>query len=147
MKAILRYGRFALLVPLLMWIFASSPALSGPSVTLSPASGHPKIKVNVSGSRFAAYEAVDVYFDTTDLLLVSTDGTGAFRKHQLTVPADALPGTHWITGVGRKSGDSAEAPFTVTTAWAEVGFSPHGKRNNPYENVITTGNASTLEIA
>src|SRR5205814_1393546 len=77
----------------------------------------------------------------------STDGTGAFSKHQLSVPADAVPGTHWITGVGRKSGDSAQAAFAVSTAWAEHGFSPRGKQNNPYENVITAGNASSLDIA
>ena len=147
MKAVLRYGSFALLFPLLMWLGATSPVFAGPSVVVSPASGHPNSKVNVSGSGFVAYEAVDIYFDTTDLLLVSTDATGAFGKHQLIVPANALPGTHWITGVGRKGGDSAQAPFAVTTVWAEVGFSPHGKRNNPYENVITTGNASNLDIA
>src|SRR5437016_11036196 len=148
MKAVLRYARFALLLPVLMWLAASSPAFAtGPSVTLSPAVGHPKIKTNVSGSGFGAYEAVDIYFDTTDMLLVSTDGNGAFGNHALTVPADALPGPHWITGVGRHSGYSAQAAFTVTTAWVEHGFSSRGKRDNPYENVITTGNVSTLDIA
>src|ERR1700730_9361377 len=105
MKAILRCARFALLVPLLLWLGATSPAFAGATVTLSPASGHPSIKTYVSGSGFTAHEPVDIYFDTTDMLLVFTDGTGAFKNRQLMVPAGALPGQHWITAIGRKNGD------------------------------------------
>jgi len=115
MKAILRYGRFALLVPLLMWIFASSPALSGPSVTLSPASGHPR-----SRSMSAAADLPPMkrwtFISTPRSVARFHRRHRSFRKHQLTVPADALPER---IGSRRRAQerDSAEAPFTVTTAW------------------------------
>jgi outer membrane protein assembly factor BamB len=132
---------------LLATIAWALPALALPSETLSPVAGHPKITTKVSGSGFVPGEGVDVYFDTADELLVIADGAGNFSGKELKVPADALPGTHWITALGRKDGEGAQAAFAVRTAWAEHGFSPNGKRNNPYENVITAGNVSTLDVA
>ena len=92
MRAVLRDGRFALLFPVLLWLAASAPAFAGASVTLSPNSGHPKITTSVSGSGFTPNEAVDIYFDTTDMILDVTDSSGNFGADKLRVPADALPG-------------------------------------------------------
>src|SRR4051812_29948859 len=96
------------------------PAVALPAETLSPVSGHPKITTKVSGSGFVPGEGVDIYFDTTDELLVIADGSGNFSGKELKIPADALPGTHWITALGRQDGEGAQAAFTVRTAWAEV---------------------------
>jgi hypothetical protein len=49
--------------------------------------------VTASGTGFSVFEAVDLYFDTDDLCLGVTDGTGAFSS-TLKVPSAALPGTH-----------------------------------------------------
>lgn len=128
------------------FLFAS-PALAAPSVTLSPAAGHPQQQFGVSGAGFSPNRAVDIYWDTTDEMLVSTNASGAFSSHQIQAPADALPGTHWVTAVERDNGASAQAAFFVRTIWAEHGFSARGKRFNPYENVISPANAARLDVA
>src|SRR5436305_12581790 len=66
-----------------LWLFSlavaaaltcSSTLAEAQTVAAGPNSGHPGQSVNVSGTAFGASEAVDVYFDTTDVLL---DGTNS----------------------------------------------------------------------
>jgi outer membrane protein assembly factor BamB len=123
-----------------------APVAAAPVLKMTPAIGHPKISTTVSGSGFTAGEAVDVYFDTTDKFIVFTDSTGKFPARAFTVPKDALPGTHWVTAVGRKSGDGLQRAFTVRTDWPQFGFEPRDRGRNPYENVIDASNAGTLDI-
>src|SRR5436305_576378 len=127
------------LIALITCISSASWA-TGPIIKLSPSSGHPKITDQVNGSGFTPYEAVDIYWDVTDVLLVATNGSGHFSNHPFTVPKDATPGQHWVTAVGRKSGNAAQATFNLTTEWAERGFDSRGKRTNPYENVLSANN-------
>src|SRR5215472_9399563 len=49
-----------------------------PSIVLSANSGHPAGTVTLSGAGFGAFEAVDLYFDTDDDALVTTNATGNF---------------------------------------------------------------------
>jgi outer membrane protein assembly factor BamB len=123
-----------------------SPAFAQ-ALKLTPASDHPTATDKLGGSGFGASEAVDIYFDTTEILLVVTTSTGAITTHQWTVPGSALPGQHWITAIGRKSGDAAQKPFTVETDWTQRGYGAHSKRTNPYENVLNATNVSSLDIA
>lgn len=95
-----------------------------PRVKLSPRTGPPTSTVKVSGTGFGAHRAVDIYFDTTDKALASTNGHGVFTSIPVSVPASAVPGTHYITAVQRHSGRSAQARFLVNTNWAQFGFSP-----------------------
>src|SRR5437868_6679017 len=127
--------------------FAPSAAWAAPSVTLSPDTDHPKATDKVSGAGFGAYKAIDIYWDTTDILLATTDGSGSFGPLKFKVPTDALPGEHWMAAVQRFKGVAAQAPFTVSTTWAEVGFKPTGTRNNPDENVLSTSSISQLDTA
>ena len=128
-------------------LLSASAALAAPSATLSPTTGHPKITVQVSGSGFGASEAVDVYFDTTDVLLGVTNASGAFATYALKIPADAAPGTHWITLIGRKSGDAAQKAFVERTDWLQYGFTGAGQHRNPYENVLSPASVSGLTLA
>jgi outer membrane protein assembly factor BamB len=126
----------------------AEPGLAAPALTMTPNSGgHPQVVRQISGTGFSANEAVDVYFDTTDQFLAVTDGSGAFANHELDIPKDALPGTHWITAVGRKTGDAVQKSFLVTTAWLQYGFDLHDRGRNPYENVIDESNVGTLDVA
>ena len=120
---------------------------AAPAVKLSPTSDHPTATDQVSGSGFGAFEAVDIYFDTTDMLLATTTATGTIPWHPWQVPADATPGEHWITAIGRHTGDAAQKPFIVSTDWPQQGYSPRGKRFNPYENVLNTTTAPGLDMA
>jgi len=118
-------------------------APAAPAVTLNPGVGPPTTQTAVTGANFGKNEVVDIYFDTTDLVLASTSGSGAFTQN-LQVPAAAAPGQHWITAVGRASGLSAQIPFTVQTDWAQFRYGPRHSGYNPFENVLSPANVSGL---
>jgi outer membrane protein assembly factor BamB len=119
---------------------------AGQTISLSPKFGPPTTKTNVSGSGFSPNSAVDIYFDTTDEILVITDGTGAIAKTILKTPASAVPGQHWVTAVQRSTGTGSQAAFTVQTNWAQQGFGPTHQGWNPYENVLNTSNVGSLDL-
>ncbi len=116
-----------------------------PGVVLSPSTGPPGTAVTVSGAGFSAFEAVDVYVDTTDEALVSASGTGNFAGITVAVPASAVPGAHYVTAVGRHSGRSAQAVFTVSTNWAQFRYSARHKGTNPFENVLSPGTVAGID--
>ena len=135
------------LVPLVFALMYSAALATRPTISLSRTGGHPKIKTEVSGSGFAPNEAIDIYFDTTDLLLVKADSIGNFGPHGLRIPATAAPGSYWITAVGRADGDATQTTFIVSTRWTSHGFNHVGDRHNPYENVISAANVNNLQPA
>ena len=128
----------------IMLLTFASLGFGQPKVTVSPKSNPPTTNVLVSGSGFSAYAAIDIYFDTTDEALASANASGSFSKISIPVPAPALPGTHWVTAVQR-SNDRAQTPFRVNTNWAEFGFTPKGKRFNPYENVLSPSTVGAID--
>jgi outer membrane protein assembly factor BamB len=132
----------------LLAVCAVFPAIGAQAetVALNPGLGPPTTAVAVSGTKFGANEGVDVYFDTTDLLLVVTNGTGSFSQ-TLAVLAGAQPGTHWVTAVGRKSGLIAQTPFLVRTNWAQFRNGVLHRGFNPFENVLYSYNVTGLNQA
>jgi outer membrane protein assembly factor BamB len=113
------------------------------TITLTPASGHPNLAITIAGTAFGASEAIDVYVDTVDTLLLVSTSAGAFSA-SVTIPATAQPGTHYVTAIGRKSGDAAQLAFKVTTPWKELGYGAAHLGWNPYENTLSTSNVSAL---
>jgi outer membrane protein assembly factor BamB len=122
---------------------ASQAAFAASVVTLTPTTNHPGAVITVSGTGFGAGEAVDVYFDTTDTLLLVSSSAGALTG-SITLPAAAVPGVHSVTAIGRQSGDAAQAPVTVSTAWLHFGFGQAHLAVNPYENVLSPSTAPAL---
>ena len=95
---------------------ASSPGLFTvtPGIALSAVSGPPGTTVTVAGAGFGAYEAVDIYVGTAEQALASASGTGNFAGIPVQIPASAPgSGTAYLTAVGRHSGLSAQAQFSV----------------------------------
>jgi outer membrane protein assembly factor BamB len=112
-------------------------------VKVAPSTPHPAQSVTVSGSGFGNSEAIDVYLDTADVLLLVSSGTGTLSG-PLSVPAATSPGVHYVTAVGRHSGVAAQSAFTVTTAWSQAGFGNAHLGLNPYENTLNSGNVNRL---
>jgi outer membrane protein assembly factor BamB len=112
-------------------------------VTPAPTSGHPGQAVSIKGSGFANSEAVDVYLDTTDTLLLVSSATGTLTG-SITIPADATPGPHSITAIGRRSTDAAQHALTVSTPWPQFGFGAAHVSVNPYENTLSTSTVPML---
>jgi outer membrane protein assembly factor BamB len=113
-------------------------------VASSPGIASPTAAATIYFSGFDAEEAVDLYFDTTDFALGVTTGTGVGNV-AVTIPATATPGNHFISAVGRKSGDAAQAVFTVRTDWMELGFRPNRRGRNPVENTLSPDNVDQLD--
>jgi len=89
-----------------------------PGIALSAPGGPPGMTVTVAGAGFAAEEAVDIYlgadFSLTDQALASATSGGTFSGIAAQIPVSAPnPGTAVLTAVGRHSGLSAQAQFSV----------------------------------
>jgi outer membrane protein assembly factor BamB len=139
----MRYlAKAALSAALAIWL---APALAATTLTATPATGHPSVAVTVTGAGYGDSEPVDVYFDTVDSALGVTSATGALSV-SLTIPASTQPGTHYITAIGRKSGDAVQKIFVVATAWIESGFGAGRLAWNSYENTLSTSVVSSLEL-
>ncbi len=124
---------------------------TNPAIIINPAVGPPTTTVSVSGSGFDPYAAVDIYFDLTDLVSVTTNGSGAFGGSlfggvAIQVPASAVPGTHWITAVERYGIRAAQKSFLVNTDWAEWHYDPGRTGANPYENVLSPATVGNLDL-
>jgi outer membrane protein assembly factor BamB len=130
---------------LLLLAATISEANAASVVTVTPVVPHPSQTITVTGSGFANSEAVDLYLDTTDVLLLVSSSTGTFTA-TLSVPAGAQPGKHYATAIGRRSTDAAQIAYTVTTPWAELGYGHAHYSVNPYENTLNTGNVASLGL-
>jgi glucose dehydrogenase len=125
---------------------------TNPAIIINPTVGPPTTTVLVAGSGFDPYAAIDVYFDTTDMALVVTNGAGGFgggsvqQGIAIQVPTSALPGNHWITAVERYGIKATQKPFLVRTDWAQFRFEPDHKGVNPYENVLSPLTVGNLDL-
>ncbi len=140
-----RNSKAALPATAALALLTAAPLAAAQTVALAPLAGHPTQAVTLSGSGFANSEAVDIYIDTTDTLLLVASPTGTLSG-AITIPATAQPGPHYITAIGRRSGDAAQKPFNVTTPWAQLSFGAAGQNNNIYENTISPSNVATLGL-
>jgi len=113
-------------------------------IALSKTVGPPKSTLAVSGTKFGATEALDIFFDLADLAIAATDGSGNFAGFVISVPASAVPGTHWVTAVGRHSGLAAQKPFLVQTDWPQFHRTTNHKGYNPVENVLSPSTVGGL---
>ncbi len=142
----IRYFRFfrAGVVGLAIFILGGTlAAQASTGVTLSPTTGPPSTVVAVSGTSFGDLEAVDVYVDQVDTALLVSSSTGKISG-SVTVPATASPGTHYITAIGRHTGDAAQAGFDVNTPWSELGFGAAHLSANPWENTLSTATVAAI---
>jgi outer membrane protein assembly factor BamB len=130
---------------LLAFVALGHAAIAAPSVKLSLASLPPNAPLGVTGAGFADSEAIDVYVDTVDTALLVSTATGTFSATE-RISAALQPGKHYITAIGRKSGDAAQTAFTVSTPWAEQGFGASGRAWNAWENTISPSNVGTLGL-
>jgi hypothetical protein len=129
------------------WALAgASSAQAAPRVTLSPAVGPPTTSVKVTGTGFQSTTSADVFFDTTDVAIATSNASGSITS-TITVPANAQPGNHWITIDERHGALAAQASFVVRTDWPQQGFGAQGRRYNADENTISPSNVSRLTLA
>jgi hypothetical protein len=124
-----------LLTAMIGALIAAPSAWGAPSTIVSPTTGPPSTSVRVTGAGFDPSTSVDVFVDTTDVALATSNASGAVSI-AITVPAGAQPGTHWITLDEGHTHPAAQAPFTVRTDWPQQGFGAQGRRYNALENTL-----------
>jgi hypothetical protein len=124
----------------------ATSASAATTATVSPTVGPPGASVTVHGTGFDASASVDVFYDTTDLALATSNASGAV-SFTITLPSTAQPGTHWITLDELRSHIAAQAPLAVQTDFPQGGFGPSGRSFNPFENTVNTGNVNQLTEA
>lgn len=107
-------------------------------------SAHPQATFTVSAGGFDKYSSVDIYLDTTDLVLATTNANG-YLTASVTVPATTTPGTHWITVDERANHMATQSSFSVNTDWLQGEFGPDARGLNPYEGTLGTANVAQLD--
>ena len=138
-------GISSLFGAILLTLMVQMPAQAATTVSVAPASQEPTKPVTVSGNGFGASEAIDVYLDSSDKLLLVSTASGTFSG-SLGLPASTLPGMHYATAIGRHSGLAAQYAFTVSTPWTQFGFGSARQGVNPYENVLSTSTSPSLGV-
>ena len=83
-----------------------------PEITLGAAQAEPGDDVTVTGTGFAADEAVEVRFADTDAVSVTADADGALSA-EVTVPDGTVDGDYAITAIGEVSNVEARANIRV----------------------------------
>jgi outer membrane protein assembly factor BamB len=121
---------------------AAAATRSSPALLLSPATAVPTQTIKSKGRGFTPSALITVDLDGTVLGTVTSSQTGRFVI-SVAVPSTTLPGPHTVTATD-SAGVVATAALTVSTPWAGFRFDTSGTGANPYENVITAENASTL---
>lgn len=79
-------------------------------------------QVTLSGGGFGAGETVEIWLNSTPVLLSSlpASASGTFST-TLTIPADAAPGAHTLVATGLSSGRSFSTPITITASGSSSG--------------------------
>lgn len=124
---------------------AAQARVAAADIKLSPSVGPPTSPATAKGRGFGASERVRIDFDGSFLAVAMADPAGKFAR-RVRIPAEAAPGPHVVTATGEDSGESAGATFLVRTDWRRFHFDSANTGHNPFENVLNTGNVSTLEV-
>ncbi len=106
-----------------------------PGAIASPATTHPGGKVTLTASGMDAYTSMDVFFDTADVALVTSNGSG-IASVTLNVPSSATPGKHWFTFDERSDHKAVQAAVTINTDWLQADYAFNGAGYNPYEGAL-----------
>ncbi len=116
------------------------------SITPNPVDASPSMQLSVSGSEFGPWEAVDIYFDSTDLALATTNNKGVFSDLLLLVPSSAAPGGHWITAIGRRTGLTSQTALAVHANWPQYRHDAQRSGYNSLENVLSPSTVRNLTL-
>ncbi len=148
----------AILLAFVLWLLPTPAAAASPHIYDVPNAGPPGSQVTTLGTGFDGNATIDIYFDTTHVDVVVTDKSGSFgmalraptiRQGGLAiqVPKDAVPGTHWITGVERITQLQAQVAFNVWADWPQFHLGPDRTGFNPYENVLSPQTVGDLAVS
>ena len=115
-----------------------------PGALAAPALVHPGANITVTASGMDPYTSMDVYFDTTDVALVASNGSG-IASLTLALPASATPVKHWITFDERSGHKAVQTPVTINTDWLQAAYGPGNAGYNPFEGALNSATVPNLD--
>lgn len=140
-------------------LFPNFATAQSPHIYDVPQAGPPGSRTQTVGNGWDPNATLDIYFDSTDVGVITTDNNGSFgmalraptiRQNGLTIqiPGDAVPGQHWITAVERITQLQAQVAFTVwsSTDWSQFHFGPDRSGLNPYETILSPNTVGNLAL-
>jgi len=116
-------------------------------IVLSASVGPPSTIVRVSGSGFTPGGGVSLLIDGAMQGTITASAQGTFIRAAVTVPADALPGTHEVQARDAALSSTVSQPFTVQTDWPSFRNGPTNLGVNATEHIISTANVGNLALA
>lgn len=140
------WRRWAAIIGGVVGALALPASASAATVAISSTSGSPTASVTLTASGFDPSASLDVYFDTTQIAIATTDAAGN-ATIGATVPASAQPGKHWFTLDERHANVAAQVAWTEQTNWITDGYGPSQRGFNPFENTLNTSNVGGLRLA
>jgi outer membrane protein assembly factor BamB len=147
------------LLVLSLCLFPTLAAAASPHIYDVPRTGPPGSQTTTVGNGWDPNATLDLYFDSTDVGLITTDSTGSFgmalkaptirqNGFAIQIPKDAVPGQHWITAVERITQIQAQVAFTVWTnnGWTQFHFGPDRTGFNPHETILSPNTVGNLAV-
>jgi hypothetical protein len=115
-----------------------------PGAVASPTLTHPGATITVTASGMDPYTSMDVFFDTTDVALTTSNGSG-IASLTIAVPTNALPIKHWVTFDERSNHKAVQTPVAINTDWLQANYSFNAAGYNPYEGALDSTSVPNLD--
>jgi hypothetical protein len=101
---------------------ATTTPVPGAGLSTSPSQAAAGTSVTANGTGFQPGETVNVSFNGNQVGTPTADSSGNFSQG-FTVPSNLAPGNYGLVATGQRSGKTANASFTVSTAAAGITLS------------------------
>jgi outer membrane protein assembly factor BamB len=130
-------------LPIVIALACCFSAVEAASMSAERHRAPPGTLVGIELNAFMPEETVDMYFADAVQTQLVVDGAGHLMA-SMRMPVDAAPGKHWLSAIGRSSGERAQVPIRIETRWGQLGFGSDHKQYNPYENQLSASNIGSL---
>lgn len=134
----------AVLSALLAWPAASAHAWG--SMEVKPYFGPPTTRVTAVGGIGAAKEPITIYFGSEVVATTKNESKEPGFETTFNVPSSAHAGVYTVTAEGMWAHGTVSAEFIVTASWPNARLKPELWGYDPYENLLSPGNVSSLSV-
>lgn len=115
-----------------------------PGALASPSYTHPGANITVTASGMDPYTSMDVFFDTTDVALTTSNSSG-IATLTIGVPSNAAPIKHWVTFDERSNHKAVQTAVTINTDWLQANYTFSATGYNPYEGTLDSTSVPDLD--
>jgi outer membrane protein assembly factor BamB len=121
-------------------------AAAAATISVGRAEAPPGSSLTISGTGFGAAEHVTLTLGHSVVIGTTTTGSKGGFKTVVVIPPSTHPGAYNVYAVGARSRRSARHSLPVRTSWSTFQYSMTRTGVNPWENVLSVNNTSSLEV-